>query len=519
MLFVTLGSFVSYRWLRSYLHSEDFRHLMGQLTGSFLKSDVNYGNFHWEGMRVSSPTFSSTGHNGSPDLQAEGLKASIQLQGVKRGVWEIPNLRASRLNIQWEEPAPVVNSGEVAMSGNANPVKVDTTAVSHKQSFWSRFLPQYAEVQSMDVYQLDAQAKLLEGDLIVSGVTAKVEKQSGQSNYSVDLRNGSLALPWIKSELELHQANGRWQNGKVYINDAKADFYKNGLLSCSGELQGNSFDIYTEVSGLRCEELLDNVWSKRCQGDLAGRMNVTNYSGQVVTKGEMKVKKGVLTGLEPLDVIASYTMNRRFTRLSLSDVSWKFKRYGDVLELDDMFIASEGLIQLRGYLHINGEQLDGKFKVGITPGTLAHIPGAETKVFLPGELGMRWTDIRIGGTKSAPTEDLTARLIQAAGERLFEIIPETGVKVLKLTGKALGEGASGIVGSGGGVIETGTGLIESGASALPTEVLTEGVKTGAGVIDSGVGAVEGGIRGVFGLLPGSTSERAEPAEEEKEDKE
>ena len=82
------------------------------------------------------------------------------------------------------------------------------------------------------------------------------------------------------------------------------------------------------------------------------------------------------------------------------------------------------------------------FRLGLAPGTLASIPGAETDVFLPGERGLLWTTWRLSGTLDDPQEDLTDRLIAAAGMRMFDQLPETGEKVIKFTHSLLGEPSS-----------------------------------------------------------------------------
>jgi hypothetical protein len=89
-------------------------------------------------------------------------------------------------------------------------------------------------------------------------------------------------------------------------------------------------------------------------------------------------------------------------------------------------------------IQIRGNQLDGSFRLGIAPGTLATIPGAESEVFVPGERGLLWTSLRITGTVDNPKEDLTDRLVAAAGIRMFEQLPKSGERVIKFAQSILG---------------------------------------------------------------------------------
>ncbi len=111
-------------------------------------------------------------------------------------------------------------------------------------------------------------------------------------------------------------------------------------------------------------------------------------------------------------------------------------------------------------------ELDGTFRLGLAPGTLATIPGAETDVFLAGERGLVWAPLRITGTLDDPKEDLTDRLIAAAGQRMFEVIPETGEKVIKFTRSLLGDSPSKTVDKGVKIIEEGSKTVREVSGIL-----------------------------------------------------
>lgn len=115
---------------------------------------------------------------------------------------------------------------------------------------------------------------------------------------------------------------------------------------------------------------------------------------------------------------------------------------------------------MEGSISIKGENIDGSFQLGLVPGTLSHIPGAETHVFKSGRLGLLWAPIRVTGTLSKPKEDLTQRLTDAAGARMFELLPETGEKVFKFTRNVLGESPTNVINKGIEVIDKGEDVIK-----------------------------------------------------------
>jgi hypothetical protein len=64
--------------------------------------------------------------------------------------------------------------------------------------------------------------------------------------------------------------------------------------------------------------------------------------------------------------------------------------------------------------------------------------------------------LRITGTLDDPKEDLTDRLVAAAGLRMFDVIPETGEKVIKFTRSLLSDSPSKAVDKGVEIIEEGS---------------------------------------------------------------
>ena len=154
--------------------------------------------------------------------------------------------------------------------------------------------------------------------------------------------------------------------------------------------------------------------------------------------------------------------------------------------LRNLVISSEGLMQLEGDLHVVGDKIEGNFRLGVAPGTLAAIPGAEEHVFLPGEKGFRWAPIRVTGTLSNPEHDLTERLFEAAGRRLIQNLPETTLKSL-LIGKNVLDGST-------------RDAVQKAARILSGEDLEGGINR---ALDEGVKDLEEGVKDVIkGILGG-----------------
>ena len=118
-------------------------------------------------------------------------------------------------------------------------------------------------------------------------------------------------------------------------------------------------------------------------------------------------------------------------------------------------------------------------------------------MFIRGEKGLLWSPLRVTGNMNDLKEDLTDRMIAAAGERMFELIPETGVMALKFAHDSAVQLPEQAAETGVKAIETGTNVLEKG---LEGDV---------------IGGVEEGVRGLFDLIP-SAPKRTEEEIEEKD---
>jgi hypothetical protein len=87
-------------------------------------------------------------------------------------------------------------------------------------------------------------------------------------------------------------------------------------------------------------------------------------------------------------------------------------------------------------------------------------------VFIAGERGLLWAPVRITGTLDDPKEDLTERLVAAAGLRMFDRIPETGEQVIKFTRSVIGGDSNKIIDKGVEIIEENSDLIRDVGGVL-----------------------------------------------------
>ncbi len=440
-------------WLRNFLRSAAFREMVSSKAGEVLQVEGAFSPFRWDGFAVDVDQYRGEGAALIRKIEVDGLHTEVGLTSFWDGAWQVKNPRVRRLKLE------LVPAGDAQVSGDTVLEPVPSAAQPVEKSGW---LPTRVEMESLRLDELDLSVALDSGPLRLTGAMVEADPDLALKQVDLKVLGGELEAPYAElGKVRLEQVDLRCSEDRLFLNQANARFWENGTVDATGEfdLPGKTFMVQGKVAGVSCEEVLKGDWVKRVSGKLSSDYHVISNKGDLSLSGHLVVQDGVLTALPVLDTLAAYTNTRRFRVLQLREAQTDWHWKPDELLLNKVVLESEGLVRVEGNLAIRGDKLDGRFRIGVMPGTLSTIPGAETHVFQPGERNMLWAPIRITGTVDKPEEDLSQRLMLAAGARLFTIIPETGAKVLKFSGREIKDGAD-------KVIEEGKNLIEGAGSLL-----------------------------------------------------
>jgi hypothetical protein len=448
-----------YGSLRVYLHSDGFRKFLSAEAGKAAGVDGEFAPFRWDGLSVRTEGFQGGGVEMIQSLRAEGLVTEVSLGGVKRGVWELHETEVSRLEVEMDlrkDQESAVPDGQPG--GGA-------VGKTHGRGW----LPSRVEVHGLDVRRVEVTALTDKGAGTAAGMSVRAEREGPGEVYRAEVSGGTIRLPqdWLP-EVRLADARLRYRDGSVFLIGAELRAWNEGRLEVSGEWsrRADEYALGGTARGIKAAELLNEDWSHRLTGDISSTFTIDGRGASPRASGSLRMENGVLTALPVLDALAAYADTRRFRVLTLSEsrTDWRW-RDGELI-LTDLVMASEGLVRVEGTLTIRGRELDGIFRLGLAPGTLSRIPGAETEVFMAGERGLLWAPVRITGTLDDPREDLTDRLIKAAGMRMFEQIPETGERVLKFTRSVFDEAAPRAVETGVKILGEGEKIIRGAEGVL-----------------------------------------------------
>ena len=469
-----------YLRLRAYLHSEDFRGFLAGRAAALLDADAAFEPFRWDGLQVSSSGFEATGGRVVERLRADGLRTEVGLGGIRRGVWILRGAAVRRLEVAiGRRPAEGAEGEGAGGEAAAAAVAAERGVPAGPARGW---LPRRVELEELRIDESVLGGRLAGGEWSARGQSWVVRPAAVPGVHEIEGRGGTLEHPlrWFPRP-EIRRVRLRTSGRRIYLLDSEMQVYRNGLLDLSGEVSpdGGEFTFDGGAAGIGCDELVPEDWRKRLTGRVGTRFTVRGRGGRTSVTGRLAIRDGVLTALPVLDRLAAYADTARFRVLALDKARTDYAWRDGKLALTDVVVSSEGLMRLEGRLEVAGGRLDGAFRLGLAPGTLARIPGAETIVFAERSGGLMWAPVRITGTLDDPKEDLSERLIAAAGERMFEILPETGVKVLRFTRDAIGEGTTMLLENRGGAVDAGVDILRE-----------------AGGVVRDVGG------GLFGLLPG-----------------
>ncbi len=450
ILFV-LSLIVGYFCARSYLRGTEFRGLLEKKVGEAAHAEVQLSPIQMDGRLVRLDSIELSSEDGPvQSARIEGLDVEVDYGKLWDRVVFINELTIGRLRADIAVPGLALPSeapggepdGSLAAEGEGE--AAGEVAVVKKPGFWASHLPNRIEFAHVAVNGMDVNFLLPVGTVSLEGVKVDLNRETGAESVKVSLKGGRYSLPFdLFARGELDAAYIRLSRDRLSISDLKVKVGSNGRLAVEGDWNlktGQPEDLNMVVQGVLLSELLKPQWLKSVQGELGVVCNVRpGGEGQPVYQGEASLDKGVLTSMPILDTLAAFTSTSRFRHIEWSTARTRFVKAGDVLKLDDILLVCEGLVRIEGNMEIRGENLSGQLMVGVPPGLLARIPGAEESVFSAGsnegKMGLLWAPVTLSGTLKSPREDLTRRLVAAAGTRLFRLLPG-GRKVLNFSESA-----------------------------------------------------------------------------------
>lgn len=418
---------------KNYVRSDKFREMLAGVLSEKLKAEGQIETVTWQDSSAFTDRLTARGYEdaGFAKLDVAGVRAQLDLSTAhfKRGVWKIPEITVSQLDVLLSDdrlPGTFAEANkkrvEVEMSANAK---------SEEGNALAALLPTKIEVDSTRISNVNLYFEKEEEKWQATGIQTQITPTSALNSFRIECTGGTIQSA-DQQKFEIREVDLNWNpaQNEFYISQANIGFGTDAKLSVEGDIRmgdektKGEMLLRTNVTDLDIRDLVADTWQRRLQGTLKAEAKMTGDPGQMDAAplvGKITLDKGVIEALPVLDLLGTYTKNERFRRIALRDGgSADFTRQGSKIEIRNIDLQSDGLAKLSGNLDINGKELSGVLQLGIVPGTLRLIPGAERKVFVDSRDGYLWTDITVSGTVSEPQHDLIAKMRDAGIEAAVE---------------------------------------------------------------------------------------------------
>ncbi len=466
-------------YIRAYLHQDDFRQTAEARIAALSGGKAHLAPLVWNDDAVMLADLTLAQADGW-SVDAGGLHAALDFGAIREGLWNIQNAGADDLTLRHSTSS----RGSAAPASAMEPTDDVSDAIP---AFLRRYIPTETKVSGFDVHRFFFEQSgwnLAETQLHLGAW------RSGENSVPVKLTGGTLQTAINAPEqqtplkLDLAQATLRLSSDQLQLSDATLRWKQRSEATLRGSIKFDSgtWQAFTHVKAVPLDEFLSSHWRQRLSGKIEGDLELSGSRATAPAwQADAVLKDGVLQGLPVLEQLATYTKAERFKRLVLDICQASFRPQGDTLRIEKIIVQSNGLLRLEGTLTLRGRALEGDFMLGVTPETLRWIPGADSRVFVEnnpaGPPGMLWTRLRVAGTLDLPLEDLSARLLGAAGMSLLfdtpgKILQQDAAELLKpivgedsakVPGKMI-DGAGGLLENG---VNTGAGLINQVLPVFP----------------------------------------------------
>lgn len=379
-------------WLGRYLHGEPFRQLISQQTAAALHATGEYLPLHWTGNSVYSDGFYARGHDGSrlQELRADQIRAEIELDGLLQPTWRVSQIDIQRVRVAL---APAVVAGHApGTKGKALPV-----------------------------------GPIRIEELTINGIARRVQAVIEFSDGAWQARGsgGDVTMPgW--PDIKIEQVRLRERDGTMFITDSQFRLADGGTVTVNGQVPASGgLDLQIQFAGVPAKNWVPPDWRGSIAGWGTGKTTLRQHEGKLAATGNVTLDRGKIEALPVLDRIALFTRTAQFRSVELTKASAEFA-WGDTqLIVRKLLLESAGLLRIEGGCVISNGTMDGQFDVGVAGKALEWLPGSRTRVFTVERDGYLWTKVRVRGPLRALQEDLSVRLIEAAGTEMIDSVGQT----------------------------------------------------------------------------------------------
>ncbi len=467
-IITVLGLFAAalfgYIWVNRYLKSNAFRDMIVKQLGTATDSQVEVDNFSWAGDNIylAKAVFEPRKARGWKQIEAEGVQSSVDWSDARKGLVRVPIISMDWLRVNLSSGHDPVKEGLSDLEAVLSPPPIP--------GWLKGWIPNRTEIGKVEVESFELTPAKDNPMVTVTGMRLSGKPATDEGAWILRGESGEIRFAGQDKPFRITSINTRMDARSLAVNDAVARWLGDSEVTARGDLpfeKGKSWSFKGRVSNLDLSHVLSKDWQGKLSGVLEGDYEVNPET----LKAKIRVKSGIAQNMPVLDRVADFTRTDRFRRVVLDEATADIEQKGDVIKVTNLLLQSNGLMRVEGGFVMQGKIMDGTFFVGVSPETLRWIPGAQGRVFTEQRAGSPpgfvWTTVRVTGDVSRPNEDLSNRLLAAAGKALLLdtplIVPQLGLDAIGGAGVPV-DGAKAILqGTGeaaGKAVETGVDVIK-----------------------------------------------------------
>lgn len=453
-----------YVWVNRYIKSSEFRDMIVMKLGTATDSKVEVENFSWAGDNVylAKAVFSPRKTRGWKRIEAEGVESGVDWSSARNGLILIPIISMDWLRVDLSSIHDRVQE-DLADS--------ETVLAPPAIPGWLRgWIPNRTEIGKIEVESFELTPAKDNPIVTVTGMKLSGKPATDEGAWALRGESGEIRFAGQEKPFRITSVNTRMDARSLAVNDAVARWLGDSEVTARGDLpfeKGKNWGFKGHLSNLDLSHVLSKDWQGKLSGVLEGDYEMIPGT----LKSKIRVKSGIAQNMAVLDRVADFTHTDRFRRVVLDEATADIERKESVIKVTNLLLQSNGLMRVEGGFIMQGNVIDGTFFVGVSPETLRWIPGAQGRVFTDQRAGSPpgfvWTTVRITGDVNRPNEDLSNRLLAAAGKALLLdtplIVPQMGLDAAGGAGLPVDGAKALLQGTGeaaGKAVETGVDAIK-----------------------------------------------------------
>ena len=480
------GVFCIRLWIVGYLKSPAFAAQVNAAAGRTLQAECQINQVTWQDAAAYAGTFEAMG---SPDaifrrLTISDLRAELDTGAIWNRIWKVNQARIEHLSVDFSP------GGRLAASiGSARgPAEAGAGPAIQKAPRWlENWLPNRTSTGPVIVEKFDFVREATDETPAMEGLgfSLALKPDLHAHRVEVDSRSGKLSLAGWSHALSVSR-----MRGTVRTDGAALDQLEGTLADAAVSAEGTiafsppgDLRLKVRLAGAKLKSWLPEDWLKRCDGLASIQATLRGdwrLPATIQMEGGFQIKDASLQALPLLEIIARKTQNASFLRMQIKEVTGDFlRRGGEDWQIRRLRADAPGLLRLKGDVDAGrGGALGGSLLLGIVPGTLRFLAGAEQTVFLsaskfsaqPGnasaisgdDSGLLWARFTLGGTLDAPQENLSERLARAWFDATVEQVTSLSMEAAATAARTAAQAANTVLDTAPDIIEKAPGLLDEG---------------------------------------------------------